>query len=140
MIRSKIIIICGPSGNGKTTITKVLAKELDAIPLHLDDLFFGHHYRNYDNPLMIAKAGGIIARKVADWTGKSIVADFLFYKKELRDAFKPDVSILMDTGGNMNEFDRNFFNYIVTEKNAEQESKKIVEFLNNYCNNPSNHV
>lgn len=130
MSKNKVIIICGPSGNGKTTLTDVLAKEIGGIPLHLDDLFFGHHYRNYDNPLMIAKAGGIIARKVADFENKPVVGDFLFYSRELRDAFKPDFRILMDTGGNLSEMHVDGFDYVVKVKDAETVSKDILKALN----------
>jgi broad-specificity NMP kinase len=131
--KNLVIIICGPSGNGKTTLTDALAKEIGAIPLHLDDLFFGHHYRNYDNPLMIAKAAGIIARKVADFEKKPVIGDFLFFNRELRDAFKPDYKILLDTKANplggMNTED---FDYVVTERDAENVAKKISQVLNNF--------
>lgn len=128
MARNKVIIICGPSGNGKTTLTAALAKEIGGIPLHLDDLFFGHHYRNYDNPLMIAKAGGIIARKVADFENKPVIGDFLFYSRELRDAFKPDFCILMDTIGNLGDMDTSGFDYVVTEREGALE--KVMQVLN----------
>jgi hypothetical protein len=128
--RNKVIIVCGPSGNGKTTLTDALAKEIGALPLHLDNLFFGHHYRNYDNPLMIAKAAGIVARMVADWENKPVIGDFLFYGKELRDAFKPDFCILMDTGGNLSGMNIEGFHYVVKEKDAECVAKNIAGALN----------
>ena len=131
MAKNKVIILCGPSWNGKTTLGEALAREIGGIPLHLDDLFFGHHYRNYDNPLMISKAGGIIARKVADFENKPIVADFLFYSKELRAAFKPDFRILLNTGANLTTgMDLDDFDYVVLEKDAEEEAKKISRILN----------
>jgi hypothetical protein len=133
VVTKKVIIICGPSGNGKTTLTDALAKEIGGIPLHLDDLFFGHHYRNYDNPLMIAKAGGIVARKVAEFENKPVIGDFLFYSRELREAFKPDFAILVDTrAGELGGMNVDGFDYVVTERDAENVAKKISQVLNNF--------
>jgi adenylate kinase family enzyme len=128
--KNLVIIICGPSGSGKTTFCNALAKKIGGIPLHLDNLFLGHNYVNYDNPLMIAKAAGIIARKVADFEDKPVICDFLFYKEGLRKAFKYDVCVLLKVGKDMRGFEESDINYTIFVQDAENEAEKFIEFLN----------
>jgi uridine kinase len=62
---SKIILIDGPAGSGKTTLSKQLQKELNCQVVHLDD-----HYNGWDEAL-----GPELTHKLQD-----IVANFLANK------------------------------------------------------------
>tara|TARA_B100001996_G_scaffold322405_1_gene267207 strand:- start:511 stop:939 length:429 start_codon:yes stop_codon:yes gene_type:complete len=92
------ILIFGLPGSGKTTLSKPLAKLLNAIHFNADEV--RELYDDWDfsaegrirqaNRMKYLSDGATIA-------GKIVIADFICPTKEARKEFSPDYSIWMDT-------------------------------------------
>jgi adenylylsulfate kinase len=92
------ILIFGLPGSGKSTLAKPLAKLLggvwinaDAVRKHYNDWDFSPDGRVRQATRMSHLADGVIL------AGRIAVADFVAPTAEIRDLFKPDFSIWMDT-------------------------------------------
>jgi excinuclease UvrABC helicase subunit UvrB/predicted kinase len=98
---NKILIVSGPWGSGKTTVSKIIERELDFVRINNDDIYkqFFPKICNemWLHPKEIDEAERIMVEKIKDSVekGRNVVADYsggwrlLKYKKE----FKADVII-----------------------------------------------
>ena len=97
------ILIFGLPGSGKTTLAKPLCDLLSAVHLNGDDVrrhYEGHDMSKwdftYEGRIHQASRMGMIADGIVR-TGKICVADFVCPTQELRDIFKPDFTVWMNT-------------------------------------------
>ena len=137
MKKIKKILVMGLPGSGKTTLSKILSKELGAVWLNADqvrkkfnDWDFTSEGRSRQAKRMLKLSEEVIS------SGKSVVADFICPTEKTRSEFKADFIIWMDTieKGRFEDTNQMFekpktFNFRVLEKNAEKVSKEILKEL-----------
>ena len=135
----KKILVMGLPGSGKTTIAKILVKELKATWLNADEI--RKKYNDWD----FSDAGRQRqAKRMFDLAeeyisnGKNVVADFICPTAKTRDEFRPDKIIWMDTisKGRFDDTNKIFekpknYDFRVTAKDAINECKKILVTLKN---------
>ena len=134
----KIILIMGLPGSGKTTLANELAPMLNAKRLNADEV------RKEANDWDFSEEGRKRqARRMADFAkklkeeGNFVVADFICPTPEARALFPADFIIWVDTikEGRFDDTNKMFvppknYDFIVKQKNAEVEVKKIIDKLN----------
>ena len=139
MKMGKKILVMGLPGSGKTTIAKILVKELKATWLNADEI--RKKYNDWD----FSDAGRQRqAKRMFDLAeeyisnGKNVVADFICPTAKTRDEFRPDKIIWMDTisKGRFDDTNKIFekpknYDFRVTAKDAINECKKILVTLKN---------
>ena len=135
-------LMCGLPGSGKTTYSKELEKG-GATRLSLDEKVFekfGREYSNHDERQEEAKneLREMLKEKIA--AGQSVIADFGFWKKADRDAYK---ALVEDAGGNWKllyfEADREILLKRLAERNvADPHNNHVIDeamfnqFLNDF--------
>ena len=118
----KKILIIGLPGSGKTTLAKILKKDLDANWINADKI--RKKFNDWDfskkGVLRQAKRMGSLASKSKN---KFTIADFVCPYEKGRKIFKPDFLIWMNTikKGRLPTFDKSFekpkkFDYLIKEK------------------------
>ena len=95
----KRILICGLNNSGKTTLSKALARELEAVHWEADKVRqnLGNFDFTIDGRLQQAKRMRFLADTVIE-SGHSVICDFIAPTEEIRNLFYNDFFIIfMDT-------------------------------------------
>ena len=133
----KKFLVIGLPGSGKTTLAKILAKELKAVWLNADEIRkknndwdFSDEGRNRQAKRMFKLS------QEFNQQGKDVIADFICPTSKTRNEFKPDKIIWMDTisKGRFDDTNKIFekpekYDFRVNVKDAINESKKIIAIL-----------
>ena len=133
----KKILVMGLPGSGKTTLSKKLAKLIDAVWLNADEV------RKEVNDWDFSLEGRLRqSKRMKDMSEKYIkenrhvIADFICPTEKTRNDYNPDFLIFMDTirEGRFDDTNKMFvrpikYDYRVTQKNAEIEDVKIFNKL-----------
>lgn len=135
---SKIILVFGLPGSGKTTMSRNISVGLDATHINADDV--REKFKDWD-----FSEGGRLRqarrmKKLADEVKTEyIVLDFVCPKKELRSLINADIVVFMDTISKSRYEDTNGMfeapkksekiTYHIKEKHVDTDSKNIISSI-----------
>ena len=127
----------GLPGAGKTTLSKYLAKELNAVQVNADKV--RRESNDWDFSLEGRRRQAKRMKELSDFhvlKGQDVVADFICPTNETRKDFDPDYIVWVDTikKGRFEDTNKMFvtpnkYDVRVTEKNKEQWAKKIKQLI-----------
>lgn len=126
----KLIIIRGPLGVGKTTISKILAKNIDVEYLSLDTIIKDNNWEGTDGiPLEnFLKANEIISKLVNNHKNPFILDGCFYYQEQIDDLkqkFKNDLIIFTLTSNVEKCIERDS----KREKNYGEDSAKFIHMI-----------
>lgn len=137
-MKPKVILVMGLPGSGKTTLSKILKKNLDAKYLNADEV--RKKFNDWDFSIPGRERQAKRMKKLAQehvLNGKTVIADFICPTLKTRNDFNADFIIFMDTieAGRYDDTNKLFekpknYDFLVTKKNAEFYAKKIILKLN----------
>ena len=134
-MRSKIILVFGLPGSGKTTIAAKISAGLGATHINADEVRQEFDDWDFSEDGRLRQAHRM--KKLAN-AGKTdyVVLDFVCPKKELRSLINADVVVFMDTITKSRYDDTNHMfeapqknekvTYRIIDKNADTESQKVI--------------
>ena len=139
MTVGKKFLVMGLPGSGKTTLAKILSKELKAVWLNADEIRKKYNDWDFSVEGRSRQAKRMFnLSKDLNQQGKDVVADFICPTAKTRNEFKPDKIIWMDTinKGRFDDTNKIFekpenYDFRVTVKDALNESKKILAKIKN---------
>jgi len=134
---TKLILVMGLPGSGKTTLSKKLTEKLDAVWLNADEI--RKKYNDWD----FSEAGRLRqSLRMKDLSnsflkkGKSVIADFICPTPKTRENFNPDIIIWVDTIKKCKFEDTNSmfvppekYDLRVTTKDSEKWSSEILNLI-----------
>ncbi len=134
---TKLILVMGLPGSGKTTLSKKLTEKLDAVWLNADEI--RKKYNDWD----FSEAGRLRqSLRMKDLSnsflkkGKSVIADFICPTPKTRENFNPDIIIWVDTIKKCKFEDTNSmfvppekYDLRVTTKESEKWSSEILNLI-----------
>ena len=136
---AKKILVMGLPGAGKTTLSKYLAKIINAVQVNADEV--RKKANDWDFSLEGRRRQAKRMKDLSNYyisKGKNVVADFICPTAKTRNEFKPDKIIWMDTinKGRFDDTNKLFekpenYDFRVTLKDALNESKKILAKIKN---------
>lgn len=141
------ILIMGLPGSGKSTFARKLVEDIKAVGRTVE-WFNADRIREAYNDWDFSAAGRIrqaerMARLAhnAETMNNIVVADFVCPTREMRNIFKPDITVWMDTIGKSRYDDTNkvfeppiHYDYHITELDAMPWTKVIADKFKNYYN------
>ena len=137
-MKPKVILVMGLPGAGKTTLSMILKKNLNAKYLNADEV--RKKFNDWDFSIPGRERQAKRMKKLAQEyvsNGKTVIADFICPTLKTRSDFNADFVIFMDTieAGRYDDTNKLFekpknYDFLVTEKNAEFYSKQIILKLN----------
>ena len=137
MTAGKKFLVMGLPGSGKTTLAKILAKELKAVWLNADEIRKKNNDWDFSDEGRSRQAKRMFnLSQELNIQGKDVVADFICPTAKTRNEFKPDKIIWMDTisKGKFDDTNKIFekpenYDFRVNVKDAINESKKIIAMI-----------
>jgi len=137
MTAGKKFLVMGLPGSGKTTLAKILAKELKAVWLNADEIRKKNNDWDFSDEGRSRQAKRMFnLSQELNKQGKDVVADFICPTAKTRNEFKPDKIIWMDTisKGKFDDTNKIFekpenYDFRVNVKDAINESKKIIAMI-----------
>jgi len=137
MTAGKKFLVMGLPGSGKTTLAKILAKELKAVWLNADEIRKKNNDWDFSDEGRSRQAKRMFKlSQELNKQGKDVVADFICPTAKTRNEFKPDKIIWMDTisKGRFDDTNKIFekpenYDFRVNVKDAINESKKIIAMI-----------
>ena len=130
----KKILVMGLPGAGKTTLSKYLAKELNAVQVNADKV--RRESNDWDFSLEGRRRQAKRMKELSDFhvlKGQDVVADFICPTNETRKDFDPDYIVWVDTikKGRFDDTNAMFvkpekFDFHVTTQDAKVWAKKIA--------------
>tara|TARA_B100000902_G_C27297475_1_gene910856 strand:- start:134 stop:556 length:423 start_codon:yes stop_codon:yes gene_type:complete len=137
-MKPKVILVMGLPGSGKTTLSKILKKNLGAAYINADEV--RKKFNDWDFSIKGRERQAKRMKELAQehiLKGSMVIADFICPTFKTRNEFNADFLIFMDTidSGRYDDTNKLFekpkkYDFLVKEKNAEIYAKKIIEKLN----------